>query len=103
MAIYKNLRGSTAVTTELVAPGSSYNISRIQIANVKSSGTGTISLFLQNAPVSSTASTFTFVYKAVIANAGYLTLTDEIPNINSGFGLYATTAASSEIDIFIST
>ena len=103
MAIYKNLRGATAVTTELVAPGSSYNTSRIQIANVKASGTGTISLFLQNAPVSSASSTFTFVYKKVIQNGDYLTLVNEIPDINSGFGLYATIGSSDEIDIFLST
>ena len=103
MAVYKNLRGATAVTTELVAPGSSYNISRIQVANVKNSGTGTISLFLQNAPVSSASSTFTFISKKIIQNGDYLTLTNEIPKINSGFGLYATIAASDEIDIFIST
>ena len=103
MAIYKNLRGSTAVTTELVAPGSSYNISRIQIANVKASGTATFSLFLQNAPTSSAASTFTFIYKKVIANADYLTLINEIPSINSGYGLYATIGSSDEIDIFLST
>ena len=103
MAIYKNLRGSTAVTTELVAPGSSYNISRIQITNVKTSGTGTISLFLQNAPTSAAASTFTFVYKKVIQNGDYLTLINEIPGINSSYGLYATIDSSDEIDIFLST
>jgi len=103
MAIYKNLRGSTAVTTELVAPGSSYNISRIQITNVKNSGTGTISLFLQNAPISAAASTFTFIYKKQISNADYLNLVNEIPSINSGFGLYATIGSSDEIDIFLST
>ena len=102
MAIYKNLRGSTAVTTELVAPGSSYNISRIQVTNVHSSATATFSLFLQNAPISAAASTFTCVNKKVIANADYLTLTDEIPNINSGFGLYATIGSSDEVDIFLS-
>jgi len=101
MAIYKNLRGSTAVTTELVAPGASFSPKRIQIANVKSSGTATFSLFLQNAPTSSAASTFIFVNKKVIANADYLTLTDEIPDIIGSFGLYATVGSSDEVDIFL--
>ena len=101
MAVYKNLRGATAVTTELVAPGASYGISKIQVANVHSSAAATFSLFLQNAPISSAASTFVFVNKKVIANADYLTLTDEIPNINPGFGLYATIGSSDEVDIFL--
>ena len=102
MAIYKNLRGSTAVTTELVAPGSSFLPKKIQVTNVHSSAAATFSLFLQNTSTSSTASTFVFVNKKVIANADYLTLTDEIPNIIGGFGLYATTGSSDEIDIFLS-
>ena len=102
MAIYKNLRGSTAVTTELVAPGSSFVPKRIQITNVKNSGTGTITLYLQNSPTSGSSSTFTFIYKKVISNADYLTLTNEIPTRNSSFGVYATTGTSDEIDIFLS-
>ena len=102
MAIYKNLRGSTAITTELVAPGSSFVPKRIQITNVKNSGTGTISLYLQNSPLSGSSSTFTFISKKVISNADYLTLVNEIPTRNSAFGMYATTGSSDEIDIFLS-
>lgn len=101
MAIYKNLRGSTAVTTELVAPGASFSPLKIQVTNVHSSATATFSLFLQNAPISSAASTFVCVNKKVIANADYLTLTDELPGINAGFGLYATIGSSDEVDIFL--
>jgi len=97
MAQYFNITG--ALTQELIAAGSSVNVSSIRLTNIHASDAVTVDLYLEK----KLKGKFYITKSKSIANADFLLLDDMSFNNKAGeFGLYVKLNASdSAVDIII--
>ena len=106
---YHNIDGSNGVDVELLAPGDNGgNLGSIVIANTHATADATVTLFVQNQPVSgSGVSTVTYKLLSTVAIPSDTSLLLDNPsmisfnNSSSGYGLYVTVGASDTIDIIL--
>tara|TARA_R110002020_G_scaffold155958_1_gene337417 strand:+ start:41 stop:382 length:342 start_codon:yes stop_codon:yes gene_type:complete len=101
-----NVTGSSGVDITLLQPGDDIGIKSIIIANTHASNDATVSLFIQNAPGSVSASTF-YIFSTVAIPSDTSLVVDgsELPifdNSEGGFGLYLTVGSSDTLDVLIS-
>ena len=105
MSKFYNITGSTGVTVELVAPASANIIIKsVLLTNIHNTDTATVSLFVQDDPISGTTSTYKLINKILIPAASSLLLDESsIFRFSEKYGLYIQVAASDTIDVMIST
>ena len=98
---YHNIVGSSAVTTELIAPFEDIsNIKSIVITNTHATADGTITLFIQKSTTSSTT-TFKITNILKLPAGVSLLLDDKMFSITTDFGLYITVGSSDTMDVLI--
>tara|TARA_R100001510_G_scaffold46878_2_gene43955 strand:- start:620 stop:916 length:297 start_codon:yes stop_codon:yes gene_type:complete len=97
MAIYYNLNGSTAQTTELIKPDLDYDFTAINISNTHSSNDATIDLFISD-PVN--VKNYYYI-KNVKIPSGASVILNESFNYNIDFGLYLSIGSSDTVDVII--
>ena len=104
---YHNITGSTGVNIELIAPGLEIDsISSINIANTHATADATVSLFIQDDPISGTTSTFYMLSTVAIPSDTSLLLDSKSMlsfdnSTTSGYGLYSTVGSSDTLDVMI--
>ena len=104
MSKFYNITGSTGVTVELVAPSEANAIIKSILLTNTHDDSVTVTLFIQDDPISGETSTYNLIYKVSIPVAASLLL-DEPSMFRFGgkYGLYAQVVGSQTIDIMIST
>tara|TARA_R100000951_G_C2600243_1_gene167963 strand:+ start:140 stop:457 length:318 start_codon:yes stop_codon:yes gene_type:complete len=105
MSKFYNIDGSTATTVELVSPsGANAIIKSVLLTNTSTSTAATVTLFIQDDPISGTTSTYNLIHKIYIP-AGASLLLDEpsIFRFGEKYGLYVQVASTTTIDVIIST
>lgn len=102
MGLYYNVIGSDSLTTELIKPDSAFVASSVTIANVHDTVNATVSLFIQNDPVSGATNTYNIIHKVSVPPGSTLLIDDEsIFSYSSGYGLYVEVTSSDTIDVII--
>jgi len=106
---YHNIDGSNGVDVELIAPGlRAGSISSIVIANTHATADATVSLFIQDDPVSGITNTFYILSTVAIPSDTSLLLDNKsmlsFDNSSaSAYGLYVTVGSSDTLDVMINT
>ena len=105
MSSFYNITGSTGVTVELVPPGETIaGIKSILLANVHATADATVTLFIQDDPVSGSTSTYNFLSTVAIPSDMSLLLDEpSMFRFAEKYGLYITVGSSDTIDVFINT
>ena len=104
MAKFYNVTGSTGVTVELISPTEDNNgIKSILLTNVHATADATVTLFIQDDPVSGTTSTYNLIHTiAIPADTSLLLDNPSIFRFDDFYGLYITVGSSDTVDIIIS-
>ena len=108
MALFYNVKGSSVtggqVTTELVAPNTDYNVASLLLVNVHDSADATVTLFVQNDPISGTTNTYELTHGVAIPSGVSLVLDGATMfRFPSEYGLYITVAANDIVDVTVNT
>ena len=98
-----NITGSTGVTVELFAPFAQVNNTKsMLITNVHASNDATVTVFIEDQPVSGAPNKFNIMHTVAVPAHSSLVLDGaDIPIIPSSFGTYVTVGASDTVDILI--
>ena len=101
MSKFYNVTGSTGVTVELISPTEDNDgIKSILLTNVHATADATVTLFIQDDPLSGATSTYNFISTIAIPSDTALLL-DNIPKFDDFYGLYMTVGASDTVDVII--
>ena len=104
MSKFYNITGSTGVTVELIAPDADNNIKSILLTNVHATATATVTLFIQDDPVSGSTSTYNLIHTiAIPADSSLLIDESSIFRFDEKYGLYITVGSSDKVDVIINT
>ena len=105
MSLFYNITGSTGVTVELISPTEdNNNIKSILLTNVHVTADATVTLFIQDDPVSGTTSTYNILSTIAIPSDTALLLDESsIFRFDEKYGLYITVGSSDTVDVFINT
>ena len=105
MSKFYNITGSTGVTVELISPTEDNgNIKSILLTNVHATADATVTLFIQDDPVSGTTNTYNIISTIAIPSDTALLLdSPSIFRFDDFYGLYITVGASDTVDIIISS
>ena len=104
MSKFYNITGSTGVTVELVAPGVDNNIKSVLLTNVHATADATVTLFIQDDPISSSTSTYNLIYTIAIPSGTSLLLDESsMFRFDEKYGLYIAVGATDTVDVIIST
>ena len=105
MSKFYNVTGSTGITVRLIAPKeTNSNIKSILLTNVHATATATVTLFIQDDPVSGSTSTYYLLPTVAIPSDTALLLDESsMFRFDEKYGLYITVAASDTVDVFINT
>ena len=105
MSKFYNIDGSTATTVELVSPsGANAIIKSVLLTNTHDTVTATVSLFIQDDPISGTTSTYKLINKIYVPVGASLLLDEpSIFRFGEKYGLYVQVASTTTIDVIIST
>ena len=100
---FHNITGSTGVTVELISPLSAVtNIQSILFTNVHATADATVTLFIENDPVTGASSTFNIIHTiAIPADTSLVLEGADIPTIPAQFGTYITVGSSDTVDVLI--
>jgi len=102
MSLFYNVTGSTGVTVELIAPDQANDIQSILLTNVHATADATVTLFIQNDPVSGTTNTYNLIHTiAVPADSSLLLDSSVMFRFDELYGLYITVGSSDTVDVFI--
>ena len=108
MSKFYNLKGASVsggvATKELISPTeTNVGIKSILLTNVHATAVATVTLFIQNDPISGSTNTYNLIHTVSIP-ADTSLLLDDAPMFlfDEEFGLYATIAASDTVDVIIS-
>jgi len=102
MSKFYNITGSTGVTVELIAPNQANDIRSILLTNVHATADATVTLFVQNDPVSGTTNTYNLIHTiAVPADSSLLLDSSSMLKFPELYGLYITVGSSDTVDVFI--
>ena len=105
MSKFYNITGSTGVTVELVSPTeTNTGIKSILLTNVHATATATVTLFIQDDPISGATSTYNIISTIAIPSDTALLLDESsIFRFDEKYGLYITVGSSDTVDVFINT
>ena len=105
MSAFHNITGSTGITVELISPSDdNSNIKSILLTNVHATADATVTLFIQDDPVSGVTSTYNLIHTiALPADTALLLDNSSIFRFNDFYGLYITVGSSDTVDVIIST
>jgi len=105
MSKFYNITGSTGVTVELVAPASAnITIKSVLLTNLHASDTATVTLFIQDDPISGVTSTYKLINQVAIPVAASLILDNpSMFRFGEKYGLYIAVGSSDTVDVIIST
>ena len=105
MSKFYNITGSTGLTVELVGPAeANIIIKSVLLANIHNTNAATVSLFIQDDPVSGATSTYKLINKISIpATASLILDNPSIFRFDEKYGLYVQVGASDTIDVIINT
>lgn len=105
MSKFYNIDGPTAKTVELVSPsGANAIIKSVLLTNTSATVTATVTLFIQDDPISGTTSTYNLIHEIQIPIGASLLLDEpSIFRFGEKYGLYAQVASTTTIDVMIST
>ena len=104
---FYNIKGSSvtggAATTELLAPSANNpNVKSILLTNVHATADATVTLFIQDDPVSGTTSTFNILSTVAIPSDTALLLDESsIFRYGDKYGLYITVGSSDTVDVML--
>ena len=103
MSLFYNITGSTGITVELTSPGTdSGNIKSVLLTNVHTSSDATVTLFLQDDPTSTAASTYNIIHTVAIpADTSLLLDNPSMFLYDDIYGLYITVGSSDTVDVII--
>jgi len=99
---FHNITGSTGVDVELIGPNTGdINIKSILLTNVRTGG-ATVTLFIQDDPISGATSTFNIIHTiAIPADTSLFLDNSSMFSYESKFGLYITVGSSDIVDVMI--
>jgi len=105
MSKFYNITGSTGVTVELISPTeTNAGIRSILLTNVHATATATVTLFIQDDPVSGATSTYNIISTIAIPSDTALLLDESsMFRFAQKYGLYITVGSSDTVDVFINT
>ena len=105
MSKFYNITGSTGLTVELVGPtDANVIIKSVLLANIHNTDSATVSLFIQDDPISGASNTYKLINKVVIPAAASLILDNpSMFKFGEKYGLYITVGSSDTVDVIIST
>jgi len=105
VSAFHNITGSTGITVELISPSDdNSNIKSILLTNVHATADSTVTLFIQDDPVSGVTSTYNLIHTiAIPADTALLLDNSSIFRFNDFYGLYITVGSSDTVDVIIST
>ena len=104
---YHNITGSTGVDVELIAPGlDAGSINSILMTNTHATADATVSLYIQDDPISGTTNTFYILSTVAIPSDASLLLDNSSilsfdNHSSSSYGLYLTVGSSDTLDVMI--
>ena len=103
MPRFHNIIGSTSVTVELIAPTEdNNNIKSILLTNVHATADATVTLFIQDDPISGTTSTYNIISTIAIPSDTALLLDNpSMFSFEDFYGLYITVGSSDTVDVMI--
>jgi len=106
MALFYNVKGSNVsggqATTELVPPNQDYNVRSLLLVNLHDSADATVTLFIQNDPISGTTNTYEITHGIPIPATTSLFLSDGI-SLPGDYGLYISVGNNDLIDVTVNT
>jgi len=105
MSKFYNITGSTGITVELIAPKkTNAGIQSILLTNVHATADATVTLFIQNDPVSGSTNTYNLLSTVAIPSDTALLLDESsMFRFDEEYGLYITVGSSDKVDVFINT
>ena len=105
MSKFYNITGSTGVTVELVSPTeTNTGIKSILLTNVHATADATVTLFIQDDPISGATSTYNIISTIAIPSDTALLLDESsMFRFDEKYGLYITVGSSDTVDVFINT
>ena len=103
MSLFYNITGSTGVTVELISPTEDIDgIKSILLTNVHATADATVTLFIQDDPVSGTTSTYNIISTIAIPSDTALLLDNpSMFTFDNFYGLYITVGSSDTVDVMI--
>ena len=102
MSKFHNITGSSGVTVELVAPGVDNNIKSVLLTNVHATADATVTLFIQDDPVSGTTRTYNIIHTiAIPADSSLFLDNSSVFLFGVEFGLYITVGSSDTVDVIV--
>ena len=102
MSKFYNITGSTGVTVELIAPDADNNIKSILLTNVHATADATVTLFIQDDPISGTTSTFNIIHTiAIPADSSLFLDNPTMFTFGTEFGLYIAVGGSDTVDVMV--
>jgi len=105
MSKFYNVTGSTGVTVELISPiEDNGGIKSILLTNVHATANATVTLFIQDDPISGVTSTYNLIHTiAIPADSSLLLDNSSMFRFDDFYGLYITVGSSDTIDVIINT
>jgi hypothetical protein len=109
MSKFYNIKGAEVeggqATTELVAPANAnVTIKSVLLTNVHVTGDATVTLFIQDDPISGSTSTYNLIHTiAIPADSSLLLDEPSMFRFSEKYGLYVQVGASDTVDVMIST
>ena len=103
MTRFHNITGSTGVTVELIKPTEdNNNIKSILLTNVHATADATVTLFIQDDPISGATSTYNIISTIAIPSDTALLLDNSSTlSFEDFYGLYITVGSSDTVDVMI--
>tara|TARA_R110000824_G_scaffold39217_1_gene118836 strand:- start:96 stop:410 length:315 start_codon:yes stop_codon:yes gene_type:complete len=102
MSKFYNVTGSTSVTVELIAPGVDNSIKSVLLTNVHATADATVTLFIQDDPVSGTTRTYNIIHTiAIPADSSLFLDNSSVFLFGVEFGLYITVGSSDTVDVIV--
>lgn len=99
---FYNIVGSTLATVQLIEPKTSGQLKSITFTNVHATADATVTLFIQDDPISGATSTFNIIHTiAVPADSTLLLDNSSMLSFPEKFGLYITVGSSDTIDVML--
>ena len=104
MSKFYNITGSTGVTVELISPAdTNTGVKSILLTNVHVTADATVTLFIQNDPISGTTNTYNLIHTiAIPADSSLLLNESSMFKFGEQYGLYITVGSSDTVDVIIS-
>jgi len=102
---FHNILGANGVTVELKSSTTkAINIKSIMLTNVHVTADATVTLFIEDDPVTGDPNTFNIIHTiAIPADTSLVLEGTYIPIIPSQYGLYITVGSSDTVDVLINT